>query len=59
MDFVGVKKYITKICSNLFELLNTFNIDLIADGSGDNRLISHIVFNKLPNLIKKRVGECY
>ena len=62
LNFVGVKKYITKIRSNLFELLNAFHIDLIADDSGGIRLVSHVlkqiilkidlIFKNYQNIIK-------
>ncbi len=51
-NFTAVKTYINEIKTYLYELKNN-NIDFITEGSSGNLLISHIVFNNLPTIIKR------
>ena len=55
VEYLGVKKYIAKVRASLYELSNTFHIDLLSEDSGGNKLISHVVFNKLPGLVKREL----
>ena len=54
-DFKGVITYLHKIKADLNELKNpdTYNVDLLSDAIPANQYISHVVFNKLPPIIKR------
>ena len=54
-DFKGVITYLHKIKADLNELKNpdTYNVDLLSEEIPANQYISHVVFNKLPPIIKR------
>ena len=52
-EFADVKKFLAKSRADLFELANSFNLDFVTSGSSGNILMSHIIFGRLPNVIKK------
>ena len=51
-EFSSVKAYLNEIRAYLYELKSK-GIDLLEHGSAGLSLISHIIFNKLPNLVKR------
>ena len=54
-DFSTTKKFLAKTRANLFELNNTFNLDFLSSRSAGNKLMSHIIFSKLPLPIKREL----
>lgn len=54
-DFFDVRKFLTKSRADLYELASSFHMDFITSGSSGNRLMSHIIFQKLPNLLKREL----
>ena len=53
-EFIYIKEYINEIRSYLYELKNE-GLDFLQDDTPGNSLMSHIVFNKLPNNFKREL----
>ena len=54
-EFQELKSYLTNIKADLFELNTTFQIDLISEGTPGNKFVSHVIYNKLPNVLKREL----
>ena len=52
--FANVRQYLNETRAALHEL-KTYGVDLMEDGSAGAKLISHIIFDKLPNILKKEL----
>ena len=61
-SFSNVKLYINEIRAYLYEL-KVYNVDFLEEGTAGNLFVSHLVFNKLPGIVKKEfihtVGNNY
>ena len=53
-DFNNVRQYLNETRAILYEL-QSYNVDLLQDNTAGSKLASHIVFSKLPNIIKKEL----
>ena len=53
-DFNNVRQYLNETRAILYEL-QSYNVDLLLDNTAGSKLASHIVFSKLPNIIKKEL----
>ena len=53
-ELMSVKIYLNEMKAYLFELKN-HKVDLLEVGSAGNKLISHIVFNKLPVTVRREL----
>ena len=58
-DYNGVKQYLARIRADLYELNSSYNIDFITSNTPGNLLVSHIVFSKIPNLLKREIVRIY
>ena len=54
-EFMEVKKYISKVRADLYDLFTTFKLDFLTPNTSGHILVSHIVFSKLPNIIKREL----
>ena len=53
-EFNNVRQYLNETRAILYEL-KSYNVDLLQDNTAGSKLASHIVFSKLPNIIKKEL----
>jgi hypothetical protein len=53
-NFGEVRLYLNETRALLYEL-KTYDIDLMEDGSAGAKLASHIIFSKLPNILKREL----
>ena len=53
-NFENVRQYLNETRAALHEL-KSYNIDLMEEHTSGNKLISHIIFDKLPNIIKREL----
>ena len=53
-DYTNIKSYCNEIKSYIYEL-KVNDLDFLEEGSSGNLLISHIVFNKLPSILKREL----
>ena len=53
-EFTSVKIYLNEIRAYLYDL-RAHNVDLLEEGTAGHKLVSHIVFSKLPLSIKKEL----
>ena len=53
-SFENVRQYLNETRAALHEL-KSYNIDLLEENTSGNKLISHIIFDKLPNVIKREL----
>ena len=58
-DYNGVKQYLARIRADLYELNSSYNIDFITSNTPGNLLVSHIVFSKILNLLKREIVRIY
>ena len=54
-DFTGVKQYIARVRADLYELQSSYNIDFISANTPGNLIVSHLVFSKIPNVLKREI----
>ena len=54
VNFENVRQYLNETRAALHEL-KSYNIDLLEEDTSGNKLISHIIFDKLPNIIKREL----
>ena len=54
-EFSDLKSYLIKTKADLFELNTSFDVDLISVNTAGNKLVSHLIYSKLPNNIKKEL----
>ena len=53
-SFENVRQFLNETRAALHEL-KAYNIDLLEEDTSGNKLISHIIFDKLPNIIKREL----
>ena len=54
-EFVSVKQFLAKARADLYELNSSFGLDFITENTPGNYLVSHLIFNKLPNILKREL----
>ena len=54
-EFSDLESYLIKTKADLFELNTSFDVDLISVNTAGNKLVSHLIYSKLPNNIKKEL----
>ena len=53
-EFNNVRQYLNETRAILYEL-KTYNVDLLEVGTAGSKLASHVIFAKLPNIIKREL----
>ena len=53
-EFLNIKYYLSEIKSYLYEL-QQYNVNFFQEGSSGNNLISHMIMNKLPEIVVKEL----
>ena len=53
-EYTSVRMYISEIRSYLHEL-KVYNIDLLEEDTAGHSLISHVIFNKLPPIVRREL----
>ena len=54
-EFSDLKRCLTKTRVYLFEFNTSFDFDLITVNTVGNKLVLHLIYSKLPNIIKKEL----
>ena len=53
-DFEGLRQFLNESRASLYEL-KSHNVNLMEEETSGNKLISHIIFDKLPNIFKREL----
>ena len=51
-NFINVKQFLSETCAELSELRTSYNLDFFEEETPGFRIISHIVFAKLPSILQ-------
>ena len=54
-EFNDLKKYLIKTRADLYEFNNSFNVDLITVNTAGNKLVSHLIYSKLLNIVRREL----
>ena len=54
-NFINVKQFLSETCADLSELRTSYNLDFFEEETPGFRIISHIVFAKLPSILQRKL----
>ena len=57
VEFRGLRLYVAEIKGFLSDLKTSHKVDLLAAESGGYKLVSHIIFAKMPSIIQRALIE--
>ena len=62
-NFFNVKQFLSETCADSSELRTSYNLDFLEEETPGFRIISHIIFTKLPSILQRellhKVGTNY
>ena len=54
-DYTSVKHFLTKVRADFHELKSSCGLDFFKEGTSGNRLLSYVIFSKLPGVLQKEI----